>query len=72
MLSEVLIDASTLMIYKANMDKEKKRVPFTTTLDPGLIKRLKILAIELNKDVNDLIEDAMQEIVKKYEKVIKK
>jgi len=47
---------------------KKKRTYYNTTLDFNLLKRLKILAIEENKRQNDLLEEAMQDLLKKYEK----
>lgn len=37
-------------------------------LDRGLIKSLKILAAQQDKKQNDLLEEAMQDLLKKYEK----
>jgi hypothetical protein len=36
-----------------------KRVPFTTTLDKALIKKLKLLAVERETTVNMIIEEAV-------------
>jgi hypothetical protein len=47
---------------------ENRRTHYTTTLRVNLLKRLKILAIEKNKRHNDLIEEAIQDLLKKYEK----
>jgi hypothetical protein len=43
----------------------KKRT--NTTLDAALLKRLKILAVEQDKQQNDLIEEALQDLLKKYQ-----
>ena len=48
------------------MKKEKK--PFTTSLDNALLKEVKKLSIDLERPVNDLLEEAMQWLLKKYEK----
>jgi hypothetical protein len=45
---------------------EKNRSPYNTTLDNDLIKKLKILSIELNKRQNDLIEEALDDLLKKH------
>ena len=45
-----------------------KRKPFTTTLRDDYIKKVKILAIEEEKSVNDLLEEALEWLLKKYEK----
>jgi len=43
------------------MEKGKK-VRFTTTIDEGLLKRIKVRAIEEGKNVNEIIE----ELLRKY------
>ena len=44
------------------------RKKFTTSLDIELLKKLKKLAIDLDLNANDLIEEGMKYILKKYEK----
>ena len=51
---------------------ELKRKKFTTTLQEDLIKRMKVLAVELDVNVNDLLEEAIETFLKKYEKKAKK
>jgi len=46
--------------------KNKNRVPYNTTLDVGLIRKLKILAAIQDKKQNDLLEESMQDVLKKY------
>jgi metal-responsive CopG/Arc/MetJ family transcriptional regulator len=46
---------------------EKNRSPYNTTLDNDLLKKLKFLSVEMNKRQNDLIEEAIQDLLKKYE-----
>ena len=41
-------------------------------LDRELIKGLKILAAKQEKNQNDLLEEAMQDLLKKYEKKMPK
>ena len=50
----------------------KKRTYYNTSVDSDLLKRLKILAIEVSKRQNDLLEEAIQDLLKKYEKKAKK
>jgi hypothetical protein len=50
--------------------KEKKRKPYNNMLDRELIKSLKILAAKLEKNQNDLLEEAMKDLLKKYEKKV--
>jgi hypothetical protein len=47
---------------------EEDRIHYTTTLKANLLKRLKFLAIEINKRQNDLLEEAIQDLLKKYGK----
>ena len=46
--------------------KKKQRVPYNNIFDAALIKNLKILAAELDKRQNDLLEEAIQDLLKKY------
>lgn len=43
-----------------------ERKPFTTSLNITILKDIKKLAIDLDKGVNDLLEEAMQDLLKKY------
>jgi len=51
---------------------EKKRKNYNTTLRVDLIKGLKMLAVEKDVRANDLLEKAIQDLFKKYEKKGKK
>ena len=42
-----------------------------TTLDSNLYKQIKILAIEIDKNANDLLEEGMQMVLEKYGKLTK-
>ncbi len=48
------------------MKPERKN--YNTTLRIDLIKRLKILAAERDVRANDLLEEALEDLLKKYEK----
>jgi len=50
----------------------EKRKNYNTTLRIDLIKKIKILAAEKDARVNDLLEEAIQDLLKKYEKKSKK
>jgi len=50
---------------------KKQRKPFTTSLDVPLLKEVKKLAIDLDKSVNDLLEESMTELLAKYKKEAK-
>jgi hypothetical protein len=44
---------------------------FTTTLREDYLKKIKILAVENDKAANDLLEEAIEWLLKKYEKKTK-
>jgi len=48
-----------------------KRKNYNTTLRADLIKKLKMLAVEEDMRANDLLEEAIQDLLKKYEKKTK-
>ena len=43
-----------------------KRKMYNTTLDNDLIREIKILAAQLDKRQNDLLEEAIDDLLKKY------
>ena len=43
-----------------------KRKMYNTTLDVDLLSEIKILAAQLDLRQNDLIEEAIQDLIKKY------
>jgi predicted transcriptional regulator len=47
---------------------EMNRKNYNTTLNADIIKKLKILSAETDKRQNDLLEEAIQDLLKKYEK----
>lgn len=49
----------------------KKKI-FSTRVDDDRIKDLKHLAVDTDKSLGQLLEEAIQDIVKKYEKKLKK
>jgi predicted transcriptional regulator len=44
-----------------------KRKMYNTTLDVDLVRELKMLAAKLDLRQNDLIEEAIQDLIKKHE-----
>ena len=44
----------------------KKRIMYNTTLDTDLLREMKILAAQLEKQQNVLLEEAIQDLLKKY------
>jgi len=47
---------------------EDQRKNYNTTLQADTIKKLKILSAETDRRQNDLLEEAIQDLLKKYEK----
>ncbi len=45
-----------------------KRKPFTTTINESSLKEVKKLAIDLDRSVNVLLEEAIEYLLKKYKK----
>jgi hypothetical protein len=45
-----------------------KKITYNTRMSEELIKEFKILAIKLGKRQNEVLEEAIQDILKKYEK----
>ncbi len=43
-----------------------KRRMYNTTLDAELIRKIKILAAQLEKRQNDLLEEAIRDLLQKY------
>jgi len=50
--------------YLGHMERKQ----FTTTIREDALKSIKKLAIDLSRDVNDLLEEAIEYLLKKYEK----
>ena len=46
---------------------EEKKM-FATRISKELLKKLKILSVHQEKPINSLLEEAIQELLKKYEK----
>lgn len=46
----------------------ENREKFTTTLRKDLTRQIKLLAVEQDKRANDLIEEALQDLLVKYGK----
>jgi len=44
------------------------KILYNTRLEKELVKEFKILAIKQEKRQNDLLEEAIQDLLKKYEK----
>ena len=45
--------------------EKKKKIKFTTNIDEGLLKKIKIKSIEEGKNVNEIIEELLREYLKR-------
>jgi len=45
-----------------------KKKHFTTSIDKNLLKEIKKLAIDLDRSVNDLLEEGIKHLLTKYQK----
>ena len=64
-MSRFIVDIVFVNRYKKIMTDRK---PFTTSLNVTILKDVKKLAIDLDKGINDLLEEAMIDLLKKHEK----
>lgn len=51
----------------ARPKSEKLRQPVTTRIETALMHRLRVRAAELEKPLNDLLEEAIEDLLKKYQ-----
>jgi hypothetical protein len=59
---------SIIVSMKKKTPTDKERKAYTTTLRTDLMKELKLLAVEMDKRHNDLIEEAIISFLKKHKK----
>ena len=52
------------------MNEIKDYITNLVTMDAKLFKLIKILSAQLNKDQNNLLEEAAQDLIKKYEQKV--
>lgn len=52
--------------------KNLTRTPYNTTINAVLLKKLKVLAAEKEKRHNDILEEAIADILRKYGKRVPK
>jgi hypothetical protein len=64
MLFQCILNNCKSVVYKITM----KRKQFTTTLNEKPLKELKKLGIDLDRSVNDLLEEAIDWLLEKYKK----
>lgn len=46
--------------------EKKKKVKFTTNIDEELLKKIKVRAIKEGKNVNEIIEELLEEYLKRW------
>jgi NRPS condensation-like uncharacterized protein len=63
MFQVIFLDSLLGFAYNAGMGERKV---FSTRLDQDLIKELKHLAVDEGRALNDLLEEAIQALLKKY------
>lgn len=52
------------MIERSGVMQKGKKIKFTTNIDKELLKKIKVKAIEEEKNVNEIIEKLLQEYLK--------
>ena len=57
---------SAHQIHQVDTEMNNRKM-YNTTLDSDLIRQIKILAAQLEKRQNDLLEEAIQDLLKKYQ-----
>lgn len=76
-MSSIFVDfnqSTMLLMYKrkVEMADSPKKTYINTTLTSSLLTELKILAAKESKRLNMLLEEAIRDLLKKYEKKVKK
>ncbi len=75
MLQLFLLLCSYASAINSNMSQDKSKITerkgYNTTLRKDLMKRLRVLAAQLDKKQNDLIEEAILAYLNKHEKKLK-
>jgi hypothetical protein len=56
------------MILLVMQKKDDKKVVFSTRISPMLLKQLKHLAVDQNKKIGDLVQEAVLQLLEKYKK----
>ena len=50
---------------RSDIMEKNKKARFTTTIDEGLLKKIKVKAIEEGKNVNEIIEELLRKYLKR-------
>jgi len=65
LVNSFFVDSHNALFYFYSMGK---RIYYNTTMEEDLMKQFKILAIEEGKRQNQLLEEAIKDLLKKYGK----
>lgn len=60
---------SAHQFYQVDTEMNNRKM-YNTTLDSNLIRQIKILAAQLEKRQNDLLEEAIQDLLNKYQRKV--
>ena len=60
---------SAHQIHQVDTEMNNRKM-YNTTLDSNLIRQIKILAAQLEKRQNDLLEEAIQDLLNKYQRKV--
>ncbi len=74
MLSSYFVDMLPIKFYTSLMETPKDSIKKQTgvRLDANLIKNLKHLSVDLDRSLTDILDEAVRDILKKYQKKGKK
>ena len=60
---------SAYQFHQVDTEMNNRKM-YNTTLDSDLIRQIKILAAQLEKRQNDLLEEAIQDLLTKYQRKV--
>ncbi len=60
---------SAHQFHQVDIEMNNRKM-YNTTLDSDLIRQIKILAAQLEKRQNDLLEEAIQDLLNKYQRKV--
>ena len=55
-------------VFGRSRASKKHYIKATYYIDPALVKRLKIMGVETHRDLSDLVNAAISDLVRKHEK----
>lgn len=66
------VDFNLSTMYVFSMEEKPKKTYINTTVSHNLLRPLKILAAQEGVRINQLLEEAIADLLRKYEKKVKK